>query len=237
MRSGVIAQKVGMTRIFTEAGEHIPVTVLRLEKCQVLGHRTEEKNGYVAPPARRRHAQADAADQARARELRQDRGRAQAQARRVPRLPGQPHRGGRGDHRRPLRARPVRRRDRHQPGQGVPGRHEALELRRPARHARRLGRAPQPRLDRPAPGPRQGVQGQEDGRPHGRRARHHAEPRRSCAPTWTAACSWCAARCRARRAAGCSCATPSSGRCRRRRPSPARSRASAAAGQAKKDEA
>jgi large subunit ribosomal protein L3 len=48
MRSGVIAQKVGMTRIFTEAGEHIPVTVLRLEKCQVLGHRTEEKNGYVA---------------------------------------------------------------------------------------------------------------------------------------------------------------------------------------------
>lgn len=48
MRSGVIAQKVGMTRIFTEAGEHIPVTVLRLAKCQVLGHRTEEKNGYVA---------------------------------------------------------------------------------------------------------------------------------------------------------------------------------------------
>ena len=37
MRSGVIAQKVGMTRIFTDAGEHIPVTVLRLDKCQVLG--------------------------------------------------------------------------------------------------------------------------------------------------------------------------------------------------------
>ena len=48
--------------------EHIPVTVLRLEKCQVLGHRTEEKNGYVAP-ARRRHAQAGAADQARARDF------------------------------------------------------------------------------------------------------------------------------------------------------------------------
>jgi large subunit ribosomal protein L3 len=48
MRSGVIAQKVGMTRIFTEGGEHIPVTVLRLENCQVVGQRTAEKNGYTA---------------------------------------------------------------------------------------------------------------------------------------------------------------------------------------------
>lgn len=48
MRSGVIAQKVGMTRIFTDNGEHIPVTVLRLENCQVLAHRTDEKNGYTA---------------------------------------------------------------------------------------------------------------------------------------------------------------------------------------------
>src|SRR5665213_531360 len=48
MRSGVIAQKVGMTRVFTETGEHIPVTVLKLGNCQVLGHRTTEKNGYVA---------------------------------------------------------------------------------------------------------------------------------------------------------------------------------------------
>jgi len=48
MRSGVIAQKVGMTRVFTEAGEHIPVTVLKLGNCQVLGHRTTETNGYVA---------------------------------------------------------------------------------------------------------------------------------------------------------------------------------------------
>jgi large subunit ribosomal protein L3 len=48
MRSGVIAQKLGMTRVFTDAGEHVPVTVLKLAKCQVLGHRTKEKNGYVA---------------------------------------------------------------------------------------------------------------------------------------------------------------------------------------------
>ena len=48
MRSGVIAQKVGMTRIFTEQGEHIPVTVLKLDNVQVLAHRTDEKNGYTA---------------------------------------------------------------------------------------------------------------------------------------------------------------------------------------------
>jgi large subunit ribosomal protein L3 len=48
MRSGVIAQKVGMTRVFTEAGEHVPVTVLKLGNCQVLAHRSKDKNGYVA---------------------------------------------------------------------------------------------------------------------------------------------------------------------------------------------
>jgi len=48
MRSGVIAQKVGMTRIFTDGGEHVPVTVLRLANCQVVGHRTKDKHGYVA---------------------------------------------------------------------------------------------------------------------------------------------------------------------------------------------
>ena len=48
MRSGVIAQKVGMTRVFTEAGEHVPVTVLKLDGCQVVAQRTMEKNGYTA---------------------------------------------------------------------------------------------------------------------------------------------------------------------------------------------
>ena len=48
MRSGVIAQKVGMTRVFTDAGEHIPVTVLRMDGCQVVSTRTKEKNGYTA---------------------------------------------------------------------------------------------------------------------------------------------------------------------------------------------
>ncbi|MEM9428616.1 MAG: 50S ribosomal protein L3 [Pseudomonadota bacterium] len=48
MRSGVIARKVGMTRLFLEDGRQIPVTVLAMEKCQVVAQRTAEKDGYTA---------------------------------------------------------------------------------------------------------------------------------------------------------------------------------------------
>jgi large subunit ribosomal protein L3 len=37
-----------MTRVFTDTGEHIPVTVLKVDNCQVIAHRTAEKNGYTA---------------------------------------------------------------------------------------------------------------------------------------------------------------------------------------------
>ena len=48
MRSGVIAQKVGMTRVFNEDGVTVPVTVLKMDKVQVVSTRTQEKNGYTA---------------------------------------------------------------------------------------------------------------------------------------------------------------------------------------------
>ncbi len=48
MRSGVIAKKVGMTRLFQDDGRHVPVTVLSLEGCQVVGQRTADTDGYVA---------------------------------------------------------------------------------------------------------------------------------------------------------------------------------------------
>lgn len=48
MRTGVIAQKIGMSRLFTEEGTHVPVTVLKLDQCQVVAVRTAEKDGYVA---------------------------------------------------------------------------------------------------------------------------------------------------------------------------------------------
>ena len=48
MRTGVITQKVGMTRLFLEDGKHVPVTVLKLDGCQVVATRNEEKDGYTA---------------------------------------------------------------------------------------------------------------------------------------------------------------------------------------------
>ena len=48
LRSGVIAKKVGMTRLFMEDGKQIPVTVLQLDKLQVVAKRTPEKDGYAA---------------------------------------------------------------------------------------------------------------------------------------------------------------------------------------------
>jgi large subunit ribosomal protein L3 len=48
MRTGVIAKKVGMTRLFQEDGRHVPVTVLALEENQVVSVRTEDRDGYVA---------------------------------------------------------------------------------------------------------------------------------------------------------------------------------------------
>lgn len=48
MRSGIIAQKLGMTRIYTDEGINTPVTVLRVENCQVVAQRTADKNGYTA---------------------------------------------------------------------------------------------------------------------------------------------------------------------------------------------
>lgn len=48
MRSGLITQKVGMTRVYDEAGVHVPVTVLKVDSLQVVATRTKEKDGYTA---------------------------------------------------------------------------------------------------------------------------------------------------------------------------------------------
>jgi large subunit ribosomal protein L3 len=48
MRTGLIAQKLGMSRVFTDDGNHVPVTVLRIDNCQVVAHRTQERDGYTA---------------------------------------------------------------------------------------------------------------------------------------------------------------------------------------------
>ncbi len=46
MRTGVIAQKLGMTRLFDDAGMHVPVTVLKVDNVRVLSVKSAEKNGY-----------------------------------------------------------------------------------------------------------------------------------------------------------------------------------------------
>ena len=48
MRSGIVAQKLGMTRLFTAEGNHVPVTVLKVDGVQVVAQRTQEKDGYTA---------------------------------------------------------------------------------------------------------------------------------------------------------------------------------------------
>jgi large subunit ribosomal protein L3 len=48
MRTGLVGKKVGMTRVFSAEGAHVPVTVLHIEGCQVVAQRTEEKDGYTA---------------------------------------------------------------------------------------------------------------------------------------------------------------------------------------------
>ena len=48
MRSGLVAQKLGMTRLFNDEGTHVPVTVLKVDNCQVVAQRTKERDGYDA---------------------------------------------------------------------------------------------------------------------------------------------------------------------------------------------
>ncbi len=176
MRSGVIAKKLGMTRLFMEDGKQIPVTVLQLDGLQVVAQRTADKDGYTAvqlgagtakvsrtTAAQRGHfAKANVAPKRKIAEFRV--------------TSGLPDRGGRGDHRRPLPRGPVRGRRGHLDRQGLCRGDEAAQLRRSAGQPRRVGLAPVARVHGPVPGPRQGVQGQEDGGPSGRRARDDAEP-------------------------------------------------------------
>ena len=142
MRSGVIAQKVGMTRVFTEAGAHVPVTVLRLANCQVVAHRTKDKNGYVAlqlgsgtrkvknvtKAERGNFAIAKVEPKRKVAEFRVSEDALIPVGAEIT-----------ADH---FVAGPVCRRDRHLDRQGLRRRHEALELPRPARLARRVDLAP-----------------------------------------------------------------------------------------------
>ncbi len=166
-----------MSRVFTEEGNHVAVTVLRVDNCQVIAQRTPDRDGYTAlqlgvgaakvknvtKPQRGHFAAAKVEPKAKLAEFRVSEDALVAV--------------GSRDHRGAFRARAIRRRDRNQHRQGLCRRHEAAQFRRPARQPRRVGLASQPGLDRAAAGPRQDLQEQEDGRPARQRAGHDAEPR------------------------------------------------------------
>jgi len=48
MRTGIIAKKLGMTRVFSDTGDHVPVTVLQVDNCQVVAQRSADRDGYTA---------------------------------------------------------------------------------------------------------------------------------------------------------------------------------------------
>ena len=215
MRSGVIAQKVGMTRVFTDGGEHVPVTVLRLAKCQVVAHRTKDKNGYVA-------LQLGSGTRKPKNVTKAERGHF-AVAKVEPKRKVAEFRVEENDLI-PVGAEITA--DHFVVGQfvdvtgnidrqGLRRRHEALEFPRAARLARRVDLAS---LDRLAP-----AAGRIRARPSRTRRcpgiwASSASPRsisRWCRSMSSAASSWSRARCPAPRAAGSRCATRSRRRCRR----------------------
>ena len=48
MRTGILAEKIGMTRVFAEDGSHVPVSVLRVDECEVVAARRPDRDGYAA---------------------------------------------------------------------------------------------------------------------------------------------------------------------------------------------
>ena len=88
MRTGVIAKKVGMTRLFQADGRHVPVTVLQLEELQVVGRREADRDGYTAVQLGAGKAKAKNVAKPQRAAFGKAEGRAQGEGRRVPRRRG-----------------------------------------------------------------------------------------------------------------------------------------------------
>jgi large subunit ribosomal protein L3 len=131
MRSGVIAKKLGMTRLFLEDGKQVPVTVLQLDNLQVVAQRTADKDGYTAvqlgagAAKAKRTTRRCAAISPRPMSSPSARSRNSAS-------PGQPDRRGRRNHRGSLPRRSVRGYRGHLDRQGLCRCDEAAQLRRSA---------------------------------------------------------------------------------------------------------
>ena len=153
MRVGLLGRKVGMTQIYKENGIVVPVTVLECGPCTVLQVRTAERDGYHAlqlgfDDKKRKNATQAARGHAK-------QGERRAQAVRSGGPPGRPDRGQRraNPHGRSLQRRSARRRDRHQQGPRLCGRHQAARIPWPSCLARCEADAPPSRLVRPSADP------------------------------------------------------------------------------------
>ena len=170
MSIGLVGRKCGMSRVFTEDGRSIPVTLIEATPNRVTQVKTVETDGYTAvqvTAGRKRAAlitkplaghYAKAKVEGRSRSVgvpRRSRRARQVRGRR------------RGQGRRNLQGRPEGRRRRRHQGQGFPGHDQALELHDGRRDARQLAVASFAGLDRPAPDAGSRVPGQEDVRSHG----------------------------------------------------------------------
>jgi large subunit ribosomal protein L3 len=178
MRSGLIAQKLGMTRIFAEDGTHVPVTVLGPAELPGGGP-ADRRQGRLRTALQlgRRPGQGKQHAQGAARPVRRRQGRAQAPCQRnsawTPTTSSRSARTMQADHFVEGQLVDVTGTS---IGKGFAGAYEALELRRPACHARRVGFAPLARFDRPvARTPARPSRGKKMAGPHGRPSRHHAE--------------------------------------------------------------
>ena len=178
MAIGLVGRKAGMTRIFTDAGETVPVTVIEVLPNRVTQVKAQDKDGYRAVQVTYGTRRPSLLFQGRRRPLRARQCRPGQGPGGVP-----AQRCGQGrvqdrhrDQGRPVQGRREGRRHRHHHRQGLRRRHEAPQLRRPAGDPRRVGVAPLARLHRPAPDPGPRVQGQAHVRSHGRHAPHDREP-------------------------------------------------------------
>ena len=186
---GIVGRKAGMSRVFTEDGKSIPVTLIEATPNRITQVKTVETDGYSAVQVTvgvKRAALVNKPAAGHLAKAKVEAGRGlwelRVARRQDLRLPGR-----RRNPRRHLRSRPGRRRPGHHQGQGLPGHDQALELHHGRRDARQLAVAPLAGFDRPAPdaGPR--VPGQEDVGPHGCRAADARRTSRSSRSTPNAA--------------------------------------------------
>ena len=183
MAIGLLGRKVGMTQIFDEARQVVPVTVIEAGPCHVLQVRTSERDGYEAVQLGfldkpRRLASRSQRGHVAKLDSKRAKARAKAGVEPLPKADCEPQRfvrefrgsiegltvGQKLDVE-SFRRRQARRRHRHHQGPRHRRRDGAAQLPRPAGHARREEGASSRRLDRPEPVPRPRAQGPPDGRP------------------------------------------------------------------------